>query len=471
MLCDTGPRAGQLDPGAKTVFWRPSTPSNHRSFKYNWSLAICCGQQNSAQPCGIEVKMSSFSTGSTKSAAATDQTVAFKTLVTASQRTSSSGTGGNPHRPPSKAKAAELWHIRRKAERDWNQEAQRLFSAIESLHHFLSAIKRAYLHLGGPSRRFNDLQTPREFGKSVDSDEMQHGTDAAAVSNNSEGLYAYKNLDYLTEAQKDEIDSHLKLALSRSVDRLKELMKAEQMRQHAQPAPSSTTLARLLAPPLPASSLDSLEYSAQLAQHRDSITSRLGARLKRAGERLGLMQEARVAALEEQRGARRALAGRSRTSAQGVTDRSSSSQARSGALAGSTASFSASAQTTHATHLHSEGQPAAPAEQLTQEQEQLFASESSALAKTLESDLAAVDAVSRTLATISDLQTTLISHLSQQNETIANLGNEALDQRIEVQKGNDQLKRAKERNRSANRLLGALLVGSGLGLLFLHVMD
>lgn len=175
------------------------------------------------------------------------------------------------------------------------------------------------------------------------------------------------------------------------------------------------------------------------------------------------MQEARVRAWEERSGARRGV-----SSSRGVQDTKRSAAGGSTSnkiLAGSTSSFAAIAENASA-----EGGRSGHGE-LTQEQEQLFASEASAFAKTLESDLAAVDAVSRTLSTISELQATLISHLSQQNETIANLGSEALDQRVEVQKGNEQLKKAKERNRSANRLLGALLVGSGLGLLFLHVMD
>lgn len=99
---------------------------------------------------------------------------------------------------------------------------------------------------------------------------------------------------------------------------------------------------------------------------------------------------------------------------------------------------------------------------------QQFASESSALTKSLEADQAAIQSIASTLSTISDLQETLITHLSVQNEAIGNLAGESIEQRVEVEKGNTELKRARERNRSANRMLGALLVGSGLGLLFLH---
>lgn len=179
------------------------------------------------------------------------------------------------------------------------------------------------------------------------------------------------------------------------------------------------------------------------------------------------MQEARIAALKEKRGNRRTPVVSRQINFKTAGVASSGEKI----LAGSRASFSAYADGASRLSELEPGLKALQREELTQEQEQLFASESSALAKTLESDLATVDAVSRTLSTISELQTTLISHLSQQNETIAALGGEALDQRIEVQRGNQQLKKAKERNRSANRLLCALLVGSGLALLFLHAMD
>jgi syntaxin 18 len=151
------------------------------------------------------------------------------------------------------------------------------------------------------------------------------------------------------------------------------------------------------------------------------------------------------------------------------------------AIMGSTASFRALAPTSASAglppsssssssiHLQQQQAPAqAEEEELTPSQLQLFQSESSSLTKSFQADLSALESVTSTLSTISSLQTTLIQHLSTQNETIGALVGEAGEQRVEVKRGNEQLKKARERNRSANRLLGALLVGSGLGLLFLH---
>lgn len=140
-------------------------------------------------------------------------------------------------------------------------------------------------------------------------------------------------------------------------------------------------------------------------------------------------------------------------------------------MQGSTASFRATGAGAGAgpSGLPPDSGSSSPSDpELTPSQIQLFASESSALTRTLQSDLAAVESVASTLSTINELQSTLIHHLSVQGETIGHLAGEAGEQRAEVEAGNKQLLRASERGRSANRLLGALLVGSGLGVLFLH---
>lgn len=255
------------------------------------------------------------------------------------------------------------------------------------------------------------------------------------------------------------------------------------VRQEGQPTPESSTLSssslltRLLSRPLPASSLDSIEYSSQLAQHREAITASLGSLLKRVGEKVGAMQEARGRARLAREGKRVQVGARNRASGR----RQEEEGRKTGkAIMGSTASFRALAPTSaglppsssssSSTHLQQQQQPPAQQEEeeLTPSQLQLFQSESSSLTKSLQADLSALESVTSTLSTISSLQSTLIQHLSTQNETIGALVGEAGEQRVEVKRGNEQLKKARERNRSANRLLGALLVGSGLGLLFLH---
>lgn len=228
---------------------------------------------------------------------------------------------------------------------------------------------------------------------------------------------------------------------------------------------------RLLTPVSSPLQLDSPAYSSQLRIHREVILSQIGSELKRVGEKIGLMQEARKRLLEEKMGKRRVGPLPSSSRVRGDDERNKVK-----ALPGSTGSFKAtfspgaatSVDTSSSAALESRAKPIQQEEELTQAQLQLFENESSALTRTLQSDLASINNITSTLNEISSLQSTLISHLSMQNEQISHLGDQGIENRIEVEKGNTELKRAKERNRSANRLLGALLVGSGLGLLFLH---
>lgn len=399
-----------------------------------------------------------------------DLTASFHSLVASHPEASSSSSSRslltNPHKPPSsKPQVVQLWQKRRQAEAQWTDEAKKLLNAAEQLHAFVSSVRRPYLSLGARSEHDYDAAgaRPREYGVDGGKEDEGEGSSSSDPTSHAQvGPQSYTQLAHLSDAQKDEVDLHLKLVLERSISRLKELIAAEEKRRKAVPSAPSSMLDRLFAPAASPTTLDSVEYSAQLSQHRESMTSFIGASLRRAGERIGKMQEARVKALEEKAG-KRGVA----TAAAAVTNAASIPQRRKeAAIPGSTSSFRATAAAAAAAGT---GAPSvADSEELTQEQMQQFASESSALTKTLQSDLAAVENVTRTLNTIAELQTTLVQHLTTQNETIASLADEAIDQRIEVDKGNEQLKRAKERSRSANRLLAAFLVGSGLGLLFLH---
>ncbi|PWN18894.1 hypothetical protein BCV69DRAFT_300687 [Microstroma glucosiphilum] len=423
--------------------------------------------------------------------ASKDVTPLFRQLISSSSSSSSSPTPHrNPHaRPPASLKQAQLqaWKARRQAEKAWDAEAAKLRRNIDELDGFLGQVRRAYLHTG-PVFPVRELEGEAPAGEAAGAGAAAVGAEEGSASGSGNGLERYGRVRSLSEEEKDEVDLHLKLVLEKSVARVKELIKAEEVRQEAQPTPESSTLSssslltRLLSRPLPITSLDSIEYSSQLSQHREAITTSLGSSLKRVGEKVGAMQEARGRARLAREGKRVQVVARNGR-------REEEGKRTSKAIMGSTASFRALAPTSSgrlppassssssSTHLQQQQQhlqapaPQAEEEELTPSQLQLFQSESSSLTKSLQADLSALESVTSTLSTISSLQTTLIQHLSTQNETIGALVGEAGEQRVEVKRGNEQLKKAKERNRSANRLLGALLVGSGLGLLFLHVMD
>lgn len=177
--------------------------------------------------------MASSGSSPSRTPARTDKTATFKSLASDSEGSSSQNTRRELHRPPPKSKAAEQWHARRRAEKHWNHEAQKISSVVQSLHQFLSTIRRPYLHHGPAPKRLNDLRQPREFGKDADDGTDHHGQFTLVGSNGPDGdfLYLFSSHDHLTENQKDEVDSHLKLVLDRSVERLRALIKAEQGKQ------------------------------------------------------------------------------------------------------------------------------------------------------------------------------------------------------------------------------------------------
>lgn len=98
----------------------------------------------------------------------------------------------------------------------------------------------------------------------------------------------------------------------------------------------------------------------------------------------------------------------------------------------------------------------------------MFEEEASALIQSLQSELQAVQHAEQQLHDISDLQTRIMQHLQEQNEQTSQLQTEAAGHGEQVTSGNEQLRKAKERNRAANRFLSMFFVISGLLLLVMH---
>lgn len=205
-------------------------------------------------------------------------------------------------------------------------------------------------------------------------------------------------------------------------------------------------------------------YAEQLTQHRAAITAFLSTELTKASARLRDMQEARLRA----RQARSINLAGSAGAKGGAASASSGSTAANTVVAGSKGAMSRAAYDGLSADEINGRSNSDIMTKLTAEQVQQFDSESSALVKSLSEDLAAVEAAERKLNDISELQTQLIQHLGSQAEMADHLHQEAVGHALEVGRGNEQLQRAKENNRQASRFLCMFLVGSGLGLLFLH---
>ncbi len=104
---------------------------------------------------------------------------------------------------------------------------------------------------------------------------------------------------------------------------------------------------------------------------------------------------------------------------------------------------------------------------LTDQQIQQYSSETSQMLESMSSTLDSALLAEQSLLEIASLQTSLITHLQTQTESINLLYDDAIGSVGEVERANVQLKKAKERGGSARLFLLVFLIGSSMALLFL----
>lgn len=102
---------------------------------------------------------------------------------------------------------------------------------------------------------------------------------------------------------------------------------------------------------------------------------------------------------------------------------------------------------------------------LSQEQIQQFESESSALLQEANSQLASIEKAQTSLLEISNLQSELAVHLTQQMEITDKLWEDSVLVSGRVEEGNKQLKQARDRNREGRLWLLVFLIGASFSLL------
>ena len=88
-------------------------------------------------------------------------------------------------------------------------------------------------------------------------------------------------------------------------------------------------------------------------------------------------------------------------------------------------------------------------EQLSQEQEQLFASENDEMLQHYNTSLSQITAAQKSILEISELQTTIVSNVQMQSESIDQLVEDSYSTTENLGKGNKELKRASERKSTA----------------------
>ena len=207
-------------------------------------------------------------------------------------------------------------------------------------------------------------------------------------------------------------------------------------------------------------------FAQLIAAHRSNITWYLTRRLTELSQSQKEMQEERI---------RRQL-DRARTLGSTAT----ADQARDTAIRDVYGSVSSSYSTapssniprpvTSADYTESDTDDDADIE-LTQSQILQFEEENAAMLKSVEDTLQSVQLAESRLLEISALQTELVMQLARQTEVVDTLYDEAMTTQTQVEKGNAQLRQARERGKSSRKWNLLFILMATLALLFLHWYD
>ncbi|GAA5969493.1 hypothetical protein JCM21900_002755 [Sporobolomyces salmonicolor] len=369
--------------------------------------------------------------------------------------------------PPAKRQRVKFGKARRgpdAQEHAWTKQAEQVATNLRSFSNFLTSIRRAYLDLGSSSSHHHPASQPRTLDP-------------------SKGLAAWEGVRWLSDRERDEIDFAVKVALRKSVDRVRELEALEKARIANESRQNPNTgLSRLLGLPVPSPHSASSEA---LASHRAFTTLYLNTLLADVSRRQRDQQEARV---QRQLDKSASLGGMGGGGALGmdVLGRQMADTARSEYAATKGKSKERDPLSPEVGQVPSIYRPAPivdPLEgdedgydvdalgplggPLTAEQIQQFEAEESELLKATQSDLEALKTAESSLLEIAALQSQLAVHLGQQAELTDKLWEDAVVVTGKVDEGNQQLKKAKERGRESRVWLLIFLFGSSFTLLFL----
>lgn len=222
--------------------------------------------------------------------------------------------------------------------------------------------------------------------------------------------------DSLTEKQRDDIDYETRMIIQSQAGRIRQLESLEKARQEKHE--SKTALSKLLSNP------QEEGISKTIGLHRNGIFWYLNNELKTVSDLHASQQEIRLS---------RQL------------DRVKTNKLSSGAAA----SLPSVLQEEFQDDNQNQGQD----QQLSAEQIQELEQESNALLEELELTHDKVMNAQRSMQEISELQTSLSTHLSTQSDRIQSLLDDAFQTHIDISAANDQLSSAKTRNRRASKMI------------------
>ncbi|ORY40013.1 hypothetical protein BCR35DRAFT_297677 [Leucosporidium creatinivorum] len=336
-------------------------------------------------------------------------------------------------------------------EDQWTKQAEQVATNLRSFSNFLASIRRAYLDLGASS--------------------SSHQTTQPRTIDTSKGLAAWEGVRWLSDRERDEIDFGVKVALRKSVDRVRELEAVEKARViHENRVNPNAGLTRFLGLPVPSSN----RASAAIASHRTYVTLYLNTLLAQVSKHQRDQQEARVKRQLEKSATLGGLGGGGALGmdefGKALAVKAKAEHAANkgkGKEEGQVGQVPSIYRPNPATAMddddNEDGEPLV----LTQDQIQQFEAEESALLKATQTDLASLKQAESSLLEIASLQSQLAMHLTQQSELTDKLWEEAVGVTGKVDEGNTQLKKARERNRESRVVLLIFLLLSSATILFL----
>ncbi|KAG8893291.1 hypothetical protein FRB99_002072 [Tulasnella sp. 403] len=337
-------------------------------------------------------------------------------------------------------------------------EGYTILKHVSTLNTLLQSARRPYLNVDAHPTY---TRTRRDFDLS-----------AAAAGKPD----AFAGVKYLTDDERDQIDTQARMILRKCADRVKDMETLEQRRQEALAA-RTNPLARLL----PTRLLGSDSTADIVAAHRSNIAWYLTRRLADTSQAQKEMQEERIrrqteraktlgssAAMYEVK----SLNGSARQPSLGLESWSMGSSATSGlaALTGWGSRGPDPLSPLQRPPVEDDESDEEPLE-LTPAQILQFEHENAAILRSVEDTLASIQQAESRLLDISSLQTELIVQLAKQTEIVENLYDEAITTQAEVEKGHVQLKQARERARESRKWLLIFIIGATAAMLFLHWYD
>lgn len=245
-----------------------------------------------------------------------------------------------------------------------------------------------------------------------------------------------KELQHLTEPQRDEIDYEVKKSIREASSRVKELEDLESQRRKAIDSHKS-----LLSRFMP--NLEEKAKSDLLASHRSSITWYLHHKLLVISQRHADIKTTRLTREEEKRAAMQATSVRSAPV------------------------YAYNAAEDDGTATEAETEMAVRETLLSAEQLQQFESENSQILEEFENQVSQIRSVQTKLMEIAELSSELQQHLSSQTEMTDRLMTEAEQTTVDVSTGNQQLSQAKRRNKTMRLYITTIFLVLSFTLLFL----